>query len=103
MVGRMAWKSIDTAPKDGRTVLLFDGRPHIGSYEEPWEKVIHRLTYDDVIHRGGWMTLAASCVESCQWGLKPTHWDELPELPDGGNHAVDSQAGQGSHQEGRSV
>jgi hypothetical protein len=117
MGGRMAWKPIETAPKDGRPLLLFDGDPHIGYYEDPWEKVIHhppwsyvengvriyRPAYDHTIQYGGWMTPAASCVESCQWRLEPTHWDELPEPPDGGTYAVDSQASEVPHQEGRQV
>lgn len=109
----MAWKPIETAPKDGKLLLLYDeGEARIGYYSGPpweWMEPIHDLNgkgvgaYSHV--GGGWMTPHAGCVESCQWGLEPTYWDYLPDpnVIEGEVNAVDSQERQESHEEGRQV
>lgn len=115
----MAWKPIETAPKDGKLLLLFDIGPHVGYYDEPWEKVIHhppwsyvengvriyRPAYDHTIQYGGWVTTTAGCIENCQWDLNPIFWDYLPDqnVIEGQTNAVDSQASEVPHKEGRQV
>lgn len=70
----LQWQPIETAPKDGRELLLFDGYVHLGSWtndsnypDEP--KQWFDNSYDDY---------------SCGYAstpLKPTHWLLKPSLP----------------------
>lgn len=63
----MKWQPIETAPKDGTCVLLFEPCQPIGaSMEVGW--------YDSGL--GAWYSMSG-CA------LKPTHWLPLPEPPKG--------------------
>lgn len=63
--GATGWQPIETAPKDDRTLLLFDGEVRVG-----W-----RLN-------DKWIELSASDFESEGFTtLHPTHWMPLPEPP----------------------
>lgn len=56
------WRSIDTAKKDGRLLLLFDGSElQFGRWHDPSERW---LIYDGM------------------GDMHPTHWKPLPALPD---------------------
>jgi len=84
--GRDAWQPIDTAPKDGRTVLLGylnsagKWRTTRGQWmseeyiAECWEEP------DDV--EPGWFETAeeAEDMPNC-WRIEPTHWQPLPAPP----------------------
>lgn len=70
----MEWQPIETAPKDGTELILFDEMVCIGSWRNDWNfqdepKQWFDNTFDDY---------------SCGYGstpLKPTHWMPLPEPP----------------------
>jgi len=79
------WQPIETAPKDGRVVLLFGiwaGEIH-GEYDEP--------TIDIGSWGGGksdypgndWWHLTTGDNYAC-W-MRPTHWMPLPEPPQEGD------------------
>lgn len=60
----MNWKTIDTAPRDGTEIMLFDGI-----------SILSPCSFDD----GGWQM-----YDSFFWGsvkTEPTHWMPLPEKP----------------------
>ncbi len=66
------WKPIETAPKDGRNLILF-GRwwsDHQGRMREP-------LIGQFVSHHARW----EFCNGSGWCGIRPTHWMPLPEAP----------------------
>lgn len=83
---REAWQSIETAPKDGRTLLLgylnacgkwrtVRGQWMSQNYiDEYWEDP------DDV--EPGWFETAeeAEDIPNC-WGIDPSHWMPLPTAP----------------------
>ena len=67
----MEWKPIETAPKDGTSILVYD-------------KVDNEMTTMTYLNSGtiGWWFLCVegnSCDESADF--TPTHWMELPEAP----------------------
>ena len=73
MTETITWKPIETAPKDGRLVLLCGGRwqddqkdekaPGIAYFEDGWKLTVNQGGYD------------FGSYES------PTHWAELPVGP----------------------
>jgi hypothetical protein len=79
------WQPIETAPKDGREVLLFG----------IWAGEIHGLNADPTIAVGAWQggksdyqgddfwALTGGDVYAC-W-MRPTHWMPLPEPPQEGD------------------
>ncbi len=71
-----AWQPIETAPKDGRPVLVFDandgGMIFVASWEPSLEKMYRRPGY-------GWRSVA--CAEDYFTGVNVTHWMPLPERP----------------------
>lgn len=70
----MDWKPIESAPRDGRDLLLWDERPYIGS----WRK-------DDNVPKDGKMWLDNSyddfSVGYASTPLKPTHWAAIDPPP----------------------
>ncbi|MDR3517377.1 MAG: hypothetical protein P4M00_16330 [Azospirillaceae bacterium] len=56
------WHPIDSAPTDGRSILVYD--PSIGIIIARWRD-------------GGWLTAAASGMAD----VVPTHWMALPPRP----------------------
>ena len=65
---KLAWKPIETAPKDGTRILIYD--PEDWSEDEP-------PTIYVCFWKGYWCE-----AEGEQYTLfKPTHWMELPEEP----------------------
>lgn len=64
-----AWQPIETAPKDGRDVLLYDAEPPITKHNR--------------IYIGCWFEPANDWIidEANGIVLRPTHWHELPEPP----------------------
>jgi len=67
------WQPIETAPRDGTGVLLFDNEIHEGFWDE--------LDYDEF--RGapitGWSYGALSWIDDTNFS--PTHWMPLPKPP----------------------
>lgn len=58
------WKTIDSAPRDGREILVIDGgkvRPAV------WSNILGKFT--------------GSGGNVFNWCENPTHWMELPECP----------------------
>lgn len=60
----MKWQPIDTAPKDGNSIMVFV----TGRHDETWIDVAY---YNDAINQ--WM--------SAQNVVFPTHWMPLPPPP----------------------
>lgn len=58
---RKNWQSIETAPKDGTSVLVYDGHIWIAEWYETNDRI------------KGWWAQDHSC--------NPTHWMHLPEPP----------------------
>lgn len=71
----MSWQKIDTAPKDGRFLLLIEhgawnglNRPHVAmAYWKP---------DDRVANSGYWSEAVRLNIQ-----MQPTHWMEIPEAP----------------------
>lgn len=75
-----AWQPIETAPKDGTRILLFDGMGiAIASW---WVPDPTDFDDDDDFDEPlpGWCVESAECVE---FWHEPTHWMPLPEPPNG--------------------
>lgn len=84
--GAEGWQPIETAPKDGRTLLL--GYPNsLGK----WRTTRGQWMSDDYIVENweepdngdpGWFetSVEADDVPNC-WGIEPTHWMPLPAAP----------------------
>lgn len=82
-----AWQPIETAPKDGRTILL-GRRNSLGNWRTmrgQWMSAEYIAEYwddpDDA--KPGWFETAveADDLPNC-WGVLPTHWMPLPAAPD---------------------
>lgn len=91
-VAATAWQPIETAPKDKYLLLCLDGRDwSIGCW--------NRNLYDSQSHIGDWVN--DDGTESTPFMLHPTHWMELPKLPDKFKNVSCSQCGrdfgQGNH------
>lgn len=57
------WHPIETAPRDGKPFLAYDGRAVAEVYwAKPWAEFVYTLS-------GG------------TYGTRPTHWMPLPEAP----------------------
>ena len=82
----MTWQPIETAPRDGRTLLLgyFNSRGKWRTMRGQWmsEDYIaeHWEDPDDV--EPGWFetSVEADDVPNC-WRTEPTHWMPLPAAP----------------------
>jgi hypothetical protein len=65
------WQPIETAPKNGSTMLLFYGDPIRGPYDQ-------RITV------GWWYDIQNAWVDELfTLGGKPTHWMAFPDPPRG--------------------
>lgn len=79
------WRDIETAPKDGTRILLFD--PAIGpTVISGWWDKSFEIKYDEekdeTFEVGAWTD---GCVVSFGYeetaSYSPTHWQPLPEAP----------------------
>lgn len=83
----MDWQPIETAPKDGTLVWVWDGRDAFTAYYKQSKYAIftgwfvpNNGDYND----GGYGKDYKCCDEyNHQYNNAPTHWMPLPELPKG--------------------
>lgn len=72
------WQLIETAPKDGSTMLLWSAKarykPVVGKWVESWKS---------------WQSQPGA------WTVNPTHWMPLPEPPASGEHLEAIRVGGG--------
>lgn len=77
--GMMEWQPIETAPKDGTPILVWNGPANYGYYTAP-----------DQMGTARWDRQAFTDGEMCWWACdccdgvttyNPTHWMPLPEPP----------------------
>lgn len=82
----MKWQPIETAPKDGRTLLLGQFNP-LGK----WRTMCGQWMSEDYIDESwedpdgvepGWFETAVEAEDppNC-WSIEPSHWMPLPEPP----------------------
>ena len=71
----MSWKPIETAPKDGTNVLVYERFPK-------WQKWVGKDEYDSYIEIGYYQD-GDWCIRAHvpPWNNDPTHWMPLPEPP----------------------
>jgi hypothetical protein len=79
----MNWQPIETAPKDGTAVwLIVEGRRFLGFFDPdnaPWAKP-QWFIKSTVVPRGNGQR--TDTIMGCYgFGVEPTHWQPLPELP----------------------
>lgn len=73
------WRTIDSAPKDGRHVLIANSAPgSVHPREGYYVKPEHR--YEEEPKHPGWWRLAGSSEQAIH-GRTPTHWQPLPPPP----------------------
>jgi hypothetical protein len=75
----MTWQPIESAPKDGTEVLLFEFLPH----HEPMVRVGYWEENGTDLHSGadgisGWSLVGEGYIGE----IEPTHWMPLPEPPE---------------------
>lgn len=73
----MNWQPIETAPKDGTTILVFNG-PNEGFYTEPGR--IGTASYQDYTNLDNNKWYADDCCDGVTT-YNPTHWMPLPAPP----------------------
>ena len=69
----MEWQAIDTAPRDGRKIILFPTNGHHSRHNEPQPTIGYWYQPPNLDYKGMWITWNA-----CR---KPTHWMPLPRSP----------------------
>lgn len=88
-----AWRDIDTAPKDGTWVLLYDPMANSLIYTGTWDaKFDSNWNYesDNLEYKGAWTSYQAQSFGHEEYAtLQPTHWMPLPDPP---NVSADSTA-----------
>lgn len=70
------WQPIETAPKDGRSILVGVGG---------WGKRVAQAEWDqwgDAADEGGWRCGRPGAKGYDDAGFEPTHWRELPAAPE---------------------
>ena len=83
------WMPIETAPKDGRTIL-FGYRNSLGKWRTMRGKYFTRATIDeeweepDECDEGWYETSVEADDVPNYWAMNPTHWMPLPAAPKGG-------------------
>lgn len=75
------WMPIESAPKDGRSVLIANDAPGSVHPREAYYVAPERR-YENEPKHAGWWRLAGSCEERVH-GRTPTHWMPLPPAPTG--------------------
>lgn len=79
----MDWQPIETAPKDGRDILVYrEGLCYVAVWEQTWQRWMVRT------ERIPGERDAAVCLEQVGFGSMivargPTHWMPLPAPPEG--------------------
>lgn len=82
-----AWQPIETAPKDGRTLLLgyYNSHGNWRTMRGQWmsETYIAEHWEDPGDEQPGWFetSVEADDMPNC-WRIEPTHWMPLPAAPD---------------------
>ncbi len=71
----MEWQPIETAPKDGRSILLGGGLWD----DEDVSEVIGLAHWDE--KSKGWLVACHEGGYVCAWYTDATHWMPLPEPP----------------------
>lgn len=66
--GEGDWRPIESAPKDGTRILLFDVSPHVGYWRA--SRVANKDLYPD-----SWVETGS------RHRVDPTHWQPLPPAP----------------------
>ena len=69
---RGKWKPIETAPKDGRLVLVFNNDGNV--YQAAWSTVLEKWIFASADQHG-----CGCCAGD---GDSPTHWMPLPAPPE---------------------
>lgn len=76
----MEWQPIETAPKDGREIIVWGVRGGDWGYTEPeWTWTGARWSGGSLSVPAGWYETKATPRYSN--GFSPTHWMPLPEPP----------------------
>ena len=70
----MMWEPIETAPRDGSRIMLFDGQVYIGR----WRENCDHGSYDV---RPGWQLFWCDDTYYSVGLEAPTHWAPLPKPP----------------------
>ena len=65
------WQPIETAPKNGTPILIWDGNT----------QCVARMEFWFTGHEGSWVCIGASGYECSSNFDSPTHWMPLPERP----------------------
>lgn len=72
-MSEMKWQPIETAPKDGREILLFDRDDLPTVFAGKWAPVAGD---------GGWWIYADELLQDACAEAFPTHWMPLPPPPE---------------------
>jgi hypothetical protein len=64
------WQTIDSAPKDGREILVWDGGVYVVHWYQPFLR-----------REGKWYTGFDCSDYGPQYVNNPTHWAECPQGP----------------------
>ena len=83
------WMDIETAPQDGRTLLLgyFNSAGKWRTIRGEWLSQDHIYEYaeDPDCMSPGWHETTVEDDDGKCWPIDPTHWMKLPESPYGKN------------------
>ena len=78
----MTWQPIETAPKDGTEILLFERGEYGGISVLHWRREEHYLNGKPTgFADTGWCTPGEHVSAEFNAYFKPTHWHTLPEPP----------------------
>lgn len=80
-----AWQPIETAPKDGRSMLLghFNSHGRWRTLRGQWFSAgVIEETWEDIECPEGWYETSVECGDDVNaWWTEPTHWMPLPSPP----------------------
>ena len=90
--GQLSWQPIETAPKDGRTLLLgrFNECGNWRTMRGEWmsQGYIDEYWEDPDVGEPGWFETSVEADETPNcWPTSPTHWMPLPSSPKKENDA----------------